>query len=453
MATSANGTKVAAVDRGGYIWTSVDSGSTWTNRTAAGSRNWESIASSSDGDNLVAVASDGFIFTSTDSGDTWLDKTNTPAGVTGFTGVASSNDGSRLAVTTWNSGIYTSSNYGQTWTRRTLTVPNPNSETNLQMVSMSGDGRRLVTGSRAFSGNNGIIFTSSDFGVTWTSSAPTGFDYIGFASSGDGSRVAASIFGQAAVSTSSDYGVTWSVQTTGTNGVIPIATNIDGSLLFVGGYGGNLWTGRLPRAQVVAIASSAVSAIVPAQAGTPEAALTFSEAANTGAVRITPMENPAPAEATPFDLPSASIFDISVTNITGDVEICVDGGPTIRLWHFTDNAWVDVTTRQTQTQTCGLTRSFSPFASALPKNALIQSDTPVVTAEAPRAALEAAESAKKAKEQKELIELLSVIPSIAGLALNLGDLTNSLLKQKCTKGKNVKYVKKGAKCPKGFKKK
>jgi len=454
IATNSNGTKVAAVDRGGYIWTSVDSGSTWTARTAAGSREWDSIASSSDGDNLVAVAPAGFIFTSIDSGENWINKT--PSGVTGFTGVASSNDGSRLAVTTWSSGLYTSSDYGSTWTLRTLPVPNPNDQTNLQMVSMSGDGRRLVTGSRATSGNGGIIFTSSDFGVTWTSSAPMGFDYIGFVSSGDGSRVAASIFGQAAVSTSSDYGVTWSVQTTGTNGVIPIATNIDGSLLFVGGYGGNLWTGRLPRAQVVAIASSAVSAVVPAQTGTPQASLAFTETTNTAAVRITPMENPAPAEVTPFDLTSASIFDISVTNITGDVEICVDGGPTIRLWHFINNAWVDVTTRQTETQTCGLTRSFSPFASALPLNAQVQADAPVVTADAPvvtaDAARAASESAKKAKEQKELTELLAVIPSIAGLALNLGDLTNSVLKQKCTKGKTIKYVKKGAKCPKGYRK-
>jgi len=62
----------------------------------------------------------------------------------------------------------------------------------------------------------------------------------------------------------------------------------------------------------------------------------------------------------------------------------------------------------------------------------------------------AAEAAKKAKEQKELTELLSVIPSIAGLALNLGDLTNSLLTTKCVKGKAVKNVKKGAKCPKGY---
>jgi len=78
-------------------------------------------------------------------------------------------------------------------------------------------------------------------------------------------------------------------------------------------------------------------------------------------------------------------------------------------------------------------------------------------AEAARIAAEAAriaaEAAKKAKEQKELTELLSVIPSIAGLALNIGDLTNSLLTTKCVKGKTIKNVKKGAKCPKGYVKK
>jgi hypothetical protein len=74
-------------------------------------------------------------------------------------------------------------------------------------------------------------------------------------------------------------------------------------------------------------------------------------------------------------------------------------------------------------------------------------------AEAARVTAAAAEAAKKAKEQKELTELLSVIPSIAGLALNLGDLTNSLLTTKCVKGKAVKNVKMGAKCPKGFVKK
>jgi hypothetical protein len=60
-------------------------------------------------------------------------------------------------------------------------------------------------------------------------------------------------------------------------------------------------------------------------------------------------------------------------------------------------------------------------------------------------------AAEAAKKQKELTELLSVIPSIAGLALNLGNLTNTLLlKQKCVQGTKTKYVKKGAKCPKGY---
>jgi len=74
---------------------------------------------------------------------------------------------------------------------------------------------------------------------------------------------------------------------------------------------------------------------------------------------------------------------------------------------------------------------------------------------------EAAAAAAAAKKQQELTEILSVVPAIAGLALNLGTLTNSVLapkkstagKQKCVKGSSSKNVKKGAKCPKGYKKK
>ena len=418
MASNSNGTKVVAVDRGGDIWTSVDSGATWTARRAGGAvHNWESVASSSDGDNLVAVASDGFIFTSTDSGVTWTNYT--PSGVTGFTGVSSSNDGSRLAATTWSSGLYTSSNYGQTWTRRTLTVPNPSDTTLLQMVSMSGDGSRLVTGSRPYSSNGGITFTSSDYGVTWRSSAQTSYDYIGFASSGDGSRVAAAIYGQTGVSTSSDYGVTWNYQPTGSRGVIPIATNIDGSLLFVGGYGGHLWTGSIPRARVVAVVASATSATVPAATNTPAAALAFAETTNTSAVRITPMDNPAAATATPFDLASASIFDISVVNISGPVEICVDGGPSVRLWHFTNGAWVDVTTRQTETQTCGLTSSFSPFATAPFKISQAQADVSVraVSDEAAKAAAEAAAAKREAEKKAARADITSNLKNSKDLSV------------------------------------
>ena len=65
----------------------------------------------------------------------------------------------------------------------------------------------------------------------------------------------------------------------------------------------------------------------------------------------------------------------------------------------------------------------------------------------------AAEAAKKAKEQKELTEILAIIPKIAELTLGLGETTKSLYSTKCVKGKTSKYVKYGAKCPKGYRKK
>jgi uncharacterized delta-60 repeat protein len=74
-------------------------------------------------------------------------------------------------------------------------------------------------------------------------------------------------------------------------------------------------------------------------------------------------------------------------------------------------------------------------------------------AEAARVAAANAEAARKAKEQKELTEILAIIPKIAELTLGLGETTKSLYSTKCVKGKTTKYVKYGAKCPKGYKKK
>ena len=74
-------------------------------------------------------------------------------------------------------------------------------------------------------------------------------------------------------------------------------------------------------------------------------------------------------------------------------------------------------------------------------------------AEAARLAAAQAEAARKAKEQKELMEILAIIPKIGELTLSLGETTQSLYSTKCVKGKTTKYVKYGAKCPKGYKKK
>jgi photosystem II stability/assembly factor-like uncharacterized protein len=67
---------VAAANSG--IYTSADSGATWT-QTAAPQQSWISVASSSDGTKLVATGNTppsavGYIYTSSDSGATWTQR-------------------------------------------------------------------------------------------------------------------------------------------------------------------------------------------------------------------------------------------------------------------------------------------------------------------------------------------------------------------------------------------
>ncbi|MCA9326253.1 hypothetical protein KC976_01460, partial [Candidatus Saccharibacteria bacterium] len=105
ITSSADGTKLAAVVDGGSIYTSADSGATWTERTSAGSRNWASIASSTDGTKLAAVVDGGYIYTSADSGATWTERTS--AGSRNWYSITSSTDGTKLAAGVNGGKIYT----------------------------------------------------------------------------------------------------------------------------------------------------------------------------------------------------------------------------------------------------------------------------------------------------------------------------------------------------------
>lgn len=58
-------------------------------------------------------------------------------------------------------------------------------------------------------------------------------------------------------------------------------------------------------------------------------------------------------------------------------------------------------------------------------------------------------AAKPDDGQKELMEILSLLPGLASISKNIGDLAVNNM-TKCVKGKVVKRVKLGAKCPKGY---
>ena len=101
----------------------------------------------------------------------------------------------------------------------------------------------------------------------------------------------------------------------------------------------------------------------------------------------------------------------------------------------------------------GLSSASSSLSATTTDTSLDASEAAAV--EAARVAAAAAEATRvaAAKQQKELLEILSIIPELGKLSLNIGETSKALTGHKCVKGKTVKYVYKGAKCPKGYVKK
>jgi hypothetical protein len=89
----------------GYIYTSSDSGATWIPQTSVGRNTWASVASSSDGTKLAAVNNNGDIYISLDSGSTWVQQLG--ASQLSWTAIVYSSDGRKLAVIGNNTYIYT----------------------------------------------------------------------------------------------------------------------------------------------------------------------------------------------------------------------------------------------------------------------------------------------------------------------------------------------------------
>ena len=99
----------------GQIYTSTDSGVTWTAHES--NRNWYSVASSADGTKLVALPESGQIYTSTDSGVSWTARASNRE----WRSVASSADGTKLVAVVGGSyvgQIHTSTDSGVNWTAR-----------------------------------------------------------------------------------------------------------------------------------------------------------------------------------------------------------------------------------------------------------------------------------------------------------------------------------------------
>ena len=127
--------------------------------------------------------------------------------------------------------------------------------------------------------------------------------------------------------------------------------------------------GEIPNSQVATFPMGVTEAVIPATAALPAVKLNFSGAAPEAVTLVPVSENPAPVSVTPFRVTgSTKIVDIQITgSFNGSATVCLDGSATDSLFHFTNDAWVELASRTYDAitgQVCGVTTSFSPFTAA-----------------------------------------------------------------------------------------
>jgi hypothetical protein len=286
VASSADGTRLAAGAAGGPVFTSTDSGVTWTSNRVADAYFWNSIASSADGTKLVALAvssSPGTtIYTSTNAGVDWVSNSIPNHNLIA---VASSADGSKLVavvgatVTTTpgsvtNGPIFTSTNSGVTWQQSGAPIEY------WSCIASSADGNTLAAGTLGLNTQGlltlgGCLYVSTNAGATWLqTSAPTNDWWASIACSADGSKLIAAA---RSIYTSTNSGVTWTSNNVPPSPWTSVASSADGSKLvavsetipiYISTNSGATWmSNNVPNNVWTSVASSADGAKLVAAAG------------------------------------------------------------------------------------------------------------------------------------------------------------------------------------------
>jgi len=224
IAMSSDGQKIAAVVRGGHIYTSSDGGATWTERTSAGNKAWRSIAMSSNGQKIAAGVWGGYIYTSSDGGATWTERTS--AGIGYWISIAMSRDGTKLATVSpffwgyragrvWNDTDRISLSYdgGASW-GRSITFSTHTSSVKIyyywRSIAMSSDGTKLAAVPDSFNSSLyiGRFHISENSGASWSPRLQWRARWASVAMSSDGQKIATVEYG-GHLRTSYDGGTAW----------------------------------------------------------------------------------------------------------------------------------------------------------------------------------------------------------------------------------------------------
>jgi hypothetical protein len=255
ITASVDGTQLVAAAGGilgefynfGQIYRSTNSGATWSPTQAPGAP-WSSLASSADGRTVLAV-SPAWVYTSLDGGVDWT--SNNLPGENWVSGACSSN-GSNMVVVAQGFGggipglVYVSTDAGVTWNPSTGAA-----NTGWAWVASSANGSNLVAAVNELSQYTppyppGYIYTSSDGGMTWNSpNSPPAF-WTAVASSSDGTRLIAAASSDGylrpvPIYTSTNSGSNWVANNTAPGNWYAVSSSADGTRLAAASASGTIY--------------------------------------------------------------------------------------------------------------------------------------------------------------------------------------------------------------------
>ncbi len=184
VAISADGTTVAAVIGGGYIWVgNVQANATtttWTRADGAGERDWTCVGISENGQTLYAGSDSGFLWGSTDGGLTWKRDVSPVATAKSWTSVSVRN-AKGFAVADFESNVFRINLDSPPSQTPIVEETNP-TVSDWAAIDCSRDAEVVVAVP-----TNGLVEVSANNGETWTSVPAMGSRaWTSVAVSGDG---------------------------------------------------------------------------------------------------------------------------------------------------------------------------------------------------------------------------------------------------------------------------
>lgn len=188
-----------------YLYTSINTGDTWTQQTNSGLSVWSTVASSSDG--IKLVASDWWnddIYTSADSGASWTNRGSVSCNNVGCNLICDST-GDKI-VFAYDERIYHSINQGASFNYH---IPLVN-KTIIELASSSDANNLIVVYGTQSSIPKYSVYISNDNGASWSTIAALGEkNFRSCTMSPDGTKMAVWAEDEGKVYTSTDSGGSW----------------------------------------------------------------------------------------------------------------------------------------------------------------------------------------------------------------------------------------------------